>query len=154
MISEYIYKYINYLFYKYFNKFPKPKKVTKRLTINQIKNILIDGLNIKKNIFLSDKSYGLCTKKEFLNWLRINKVNLRLYRVIKHDCDDYSYELMGQASEWNSDIAFGIVWVNTGKGHHGLNLLIDNEEKIWFVEPQNDKMFFKPKKWEVELIVM
>ena len=44
---------------------------------------------------------------------------------------------MGYFSEWSLSFAFGIVWTKT----HAFNIFIDNNKKIWIIEPQTDQIF-------------
>ena len=62
------------------------------------------------NLWLSDSKYKTMNKKSLEDFLRINPVNERKYITEAHDCDDFSFELMGDVSTWNSDGTFGIVW--------------------------------------------
>lgn len=65
-----------------------------------------------------------------------NKLDLKEYRTIRHDCDNFSYELMGATSEWCSSLAFGIVW----GAEHAFNLFVDENKEVWAVEPQTDEV--------------
>ncbi len=95
------------------------------------------------NLWLSDSSYSTINKKSIEEFLKVNPVSKRAYLVDAHDCDDYSFELMGDVSSWNSDGAFGIVWGNrAGDGApHAWNFFIDELKTLWYAEPQTDKVF-------------
>lgn len=101
-----------------------------------------------KDIFIGDKSYYPCFFKDIENFLNLNTIDKRKYIPEKHDCDNFSWSLMGKASYILQGFAFGIVWAHTPTGNHALNFFIDNDNKIWYVEPQTDEIFqntkFKP----------
>ena len=61
------------------------------------------------------------------------------------DCDDFSYRLMGQFSirGW-SQLCLGIVWTHT----HALNCFVDENKKLWFIEPQTDKIQEGLEEWQ------
>lgn len=119
---------------------PVPTPITPRITNIELGAILKLYCT---NQWLSDESYQTINKKSLEDFLRTNPVSGRKYLVTAHDCDDFSFELMGDVSEWNSDGTFGIVWGNRasdGAGH-AWNFFIDENKKLWYVEPQNDQIF-------------
>jgi hypothetical protein len=124
--------------------FRKPTSVTISIT-PRITNIEL-GQILKPfctNQWLSDENYQTINEKSLKDFLRTNPVSGRKYLVDAHDCDDFSFELMGDVSEWNSDGAFGIVWGNRasdGAGH-AWNFFIDENKQLKFIEPQNDQIF-------------
>lgn len=95
------------------------------------------------NLWLSDASFSTISKRSFEAFLRANPVNGRAYLVDAHDCDDYSFELMGDVSSWNSAGAFGIVWGNRASDDapHAWNFFVDENKTLWYIEPQNDEIF-------------
>lgn len=105
------------------------------------------------NIWSSDSYYNTVNKKIIQDFLLKNPVNGRKYLVESHDCDDFSFELMGNVSDWSSDILFGIVWGNNANGDaHAWNFFIDDKEKLWFVEPQTDQIF-EPTKEKIWIFI-
>lgn len=86
---------------------------------------------------LMDYTYRLAIKEEVEKFLAEDLTNTEGYVVDVHDCDDFSFELMGVFSKpgW-SDITFGIVWTDV----HALNCIVDENRKFWFIEPQSDKL--------------
>lgn len=135
---------------------PKPK-VSKWILFNglmlRLKTLFPDA-----KIYLADTRYGLISRTEYKRFLSKDLVDVRKYERSRHDCDDFSFELMGHASDWCSDLAFGILWVHYEKDGrtmgHALNVLMDTNLSLWCVEPQTDKVFKKPDDWRGELIVM
>lgn len=105
-------------------------------------------------VYLSDQIYWLCSKEDIERILAFDKTNKTKYVLELYDCDDYSYHLMGQLSTptW-SGIAFGIIWTDT----HAFNIMVDDQLRVWFIEPQSDKIAVTFEAWqgtEVMMIVM
>ncbi len=95
------------------------------------------------NIWQSDNEYRLININSLKEFLKVNPVNTRKYIIEAHDCDEFSWELMGNVQEWNGAGAFGIVWGNRasdGVGH-AWAFFIDENKKVWYCEPQNDIVF-------------
>ncbi len=94
------------------------------------------------NVWLSDGTFQLVDTQNLRDFLASDSINKRQYIAEKHDCDDYSYELMGHVSDWNPDNTFGIVWGNNVNGDgHAWNFFIDENKNIKYVEPQTDTIF-------------
>jgi len=107
---------------------------------------------------ISDSEFGLITKEDLELFLGKDLINAKKYIPETYDCDDFSFELSGAVTRWMPSIPFGIVWVHwyedrTYKGH-ALNIFIDNELGVWFVEPQTDSLFKKPGNWIIDLVVL
>ena len=113
--------------------------------------LILDDFREKK---LSDESYKLVDIKALKKFLKYNKTDRRVYTKIKNDCDDFTYILQGDVTRWDPDLAFGITWVRTTKGLHALNVFIDTDSKLWFVEPQTDDVFRVPDGWELRFVMM
>ncbi len=91
---------------------------------------------------MADSSYKLVEMPVLKAFLRGNSVNSYVYEKDSFDCDDFSFALMGDVTKWDSDLAFGIIWVTTPNSTgHALNWCVDVNRKLWFVEPQNNKIF-------------
>jgi hypothetical protein len=120
-------------------------QVRKQVDGNYIFSILNQVVPAATHIYISDSIYWLCTKQDIETFMAMDATNKEKYVPEEHDCDDFSYRLMGQlsTSEW-SGIAFGIVWTDK----HALNCLIDTDGKFWFVEPQTDTLKDKLDNWQ------
>lgn len=103
---------------------------------------------------IMDYTYRLAIKAEVEKFLAEDPINTERYVVDEHDCDDFSFELMGVFSRpgW-SDITFGIVWTDI----HALNCIVDENYNFWFVEPQSDRLSETLEEWQgskVNTIIM
>ena len=131
-----------------------PPVNTKKINMEEIYSIL-DAQFPKAETWVSDNEYQTTTFSEYERFLHWNQVDKRLYIKEYYDCDDFSFQLMGdsQIPGWSS-LAFGILWTSTPNGGHAVNFFIDNNYDIWIVEPQNDHIFSMPKEWEEYLVIM
>lgn len=106
-------------------------------------NILNNAHPTAPHIYMRDNNYVLCTKDSFQVYLDSDPTNKEAYIPEEHDCDDFTYEVMGATSKmpW-SKIAKGIIWTNL----HAFMVFIDYTGKLWYVEPQNDQIV---DRWEL-----
>lgn len=88
------------------------------------------------NMYISDKEFKTMSLKQFTRILQYSPVRYIPYSKKYFDCDNYSFALMGLMKLFVGDISFGIVWTDT----HAFNFFIDKDHKLWFVEPQNNKI--------------
>jgi hypothetical protein len=80
--------------------------------------------------------------KEFERWLHIDLVNEKIYVAEYHDCDDFSRALRCAIFKWGHDMKTTLT-VAYAEGYaldtyHAFNLLIDERDRVWIVEPQSD----------------
>lgn len=118
-------------------KIPVPK-ISGEIETKELHRILqkkLSGIFNKPVMYLVDRKYQLISRVEMIRFLNYDKTELIKYVPEYHDCDDFSFRLMGQFSvpEW-SGIAFGIAF---SKGH-AFNIFIGSDKKIWIIEPQKD----------------
>jgi len=96
-------------------------------------------------IYLSDsKLYLMCNRADIETFLKQDDTNKMGYVAEQRDCDDFSYRLMGQFSipDWSA-LAFGIVWTNL----HALNIIVTEDDKVLFIEPQTDDIIENLEDW-------
>ena len=112
---------------------------------NYVFNILNQVKPPATHIYISDMKYWLCSKTDIETFLKLDDTNRQKYVSEEHDCDDFSYRLMGQLSipKW-SGIAFGIMWTDK----HAMNCLIDSDSKFWFIEPQTGELKNTLESWQ------
>ncbi len=116
-----------------------PDPYTETITGDEVRALLGKYTN---QLWISDGLFKLVSTQSLEAFLASDTINNRPYIAEKHDCDDYSYELMGHVSDWNSDNTFGIVWGLNGDGNaHAWNFYIDEKRVVKFVEPQTDTIF-------------
>jgi hypothetical protein len=88
-----------------------------------------------RDLFLSDNNYSTTNITEAKSFVRGSMIETKKYMSESHDCDNFSYALNGYWSDSLYSFCFGIAWSKS----HAFNIMIDNEENIWIIEPQNNK---------------
>ena len=106
-----------------------------------------------RNVFCSDGSYRIARKRDIVDFMKLNIFKFRKYVPEKYDCDNYSFSLMGMFTNLMSGYAIGIVWVHTTRGNHALNFFIDKDKTLWYIEPQNDRIF-QDSRYQPYLVMM
>jgi len=129
-----------------------PPRITDYIGWDELRSLL-KGACKEPTIYLSDTSYALISKSEMLRFLKEDLVDLAKYTPEYYDCDDFSFRLHGALSlpVWGG-IAFGIAWSAT----HAYNIFVDDERKVWIIEPQTDQLM-KPSNvspYDTRLIIM
>lgn len=89
-------------------------------------------------IYLSDRYYYLPSLEDIFDFLDGDETDKEHYVSEFHDCDDFSFRLMGQfhIKPWSA-IAIAIVW----SGVHAYNLVVVTQEGVFLIEPQTDEVF-------------
>jgi len=104
-------------------------------------------------IYLADQYYWVCPREDIEEFLASDPTDREEYVVEAHDCDDYSFRLMGQFhSKPYSALAFGIAWSKV----HAYNIFISKEGEVLLVEPQADQILTpsKDEAYNTELIII
>lgn len=97
-------------------------------------------------IHLSDGNYHLPSVPEVNEILNDDDLNLTKYVSELMDCDDYALLLKAEfvvrqnMYRKENPYCFGEVW-GEFPTPHAINLFIDNNHQVWFVEPQTDEIF-------------
>ena len=141
---------------QYIDLDPYPiQESTSRITSGDIV-ALFDNANLKPNsLNITDREFKLVDIPHLHEFLLENPVSERKYVKERHDCDDYAYILQGDATRWDSDLAFGIIHGRDADGNsHAWNLCVGIDKKIYFIEPQNDNVWKVDGEWKIWLVVM
>jgi len=86
---------------------------------------------------LSDNYFQTTSMEEAKRYSELSKINRRKWKEEDHDCDNFSYALLGYWSEGLKSYAFGYA----RSKNHAFNIMIDNQKTIWICEPQTNKWF-------------
>jgi hypothetical protein len=105
---------------------------TGTITIFEINDLLKEHAS---EILISDKVLNLTSMEEAQKFTEGTHVQYQAYVLENHDCDNYSFALMGYWSEGLLSYTLGIAWSKT----HAFNILIDANKHIWVIEPQSNK---------------
>ena len=122
---------------------PKPQteiQAAGTMDIHEMSSILLDYLDSigdeNAGIFLPDGDCKIYSKIDVMNYLGLDETSEIAFVDEIHDCDDFAAKMFGKFA--------GLVWT----GVHALNWFIDTENKLWFVEPQNDKIADRLEDWQ------
>jgi len=105
--------------------------------LGKISNYKVNALlyPLCNNLFLSDGIYSTTSMTNAKIFTKESMIETDKWLEEKHDCDNYSYALNGYWSDSLYSFCFGIAWSNS----HAFNIMIDNEEEVWIIEPQTNK---------------
>ncbi len=110
----------------------------------EVVQILRNQLNLTtdelKALVLSDLAFDLCSKTEAERFTKQTQIASGQYTANAHDCDNFSFGLMGYWSDSLKSFAFGVMWSQ----NHAFNWLIDDAKQLWIVEPQTN-VFLTPE---------
>lgn len=136
----------------------KKPSSTERVTISakEMQTILekhLGGSRTQYNPILKDSQYTLFSLNTLKRFLAKNRADNIDYTKESFDCDDFADVLMGDVKRWLlSDLKgghpFGTILgdirhdINSSKPYpHAMNIFVDNERKVWLIEPQNDRIY-------------
>jgi len=102
-----------------------------QITISELAKILQP---YAKEIYLSDNVFMLTSVNEAKKFTQKTMVSQANYSSEGHDCDNFSFALMGYWSEELSSFAFGIAW----SGVHAFNWMVNDAKQLWVCEPQTN----------------
>jgi len=109
----------------------EPEKLGE-ISVFELKKLLAPYCN---DIYLSDRMYGLTSVAQAKKFSEETKVFVRQWVREQHDCDEFSFALMGYWNDGLKQFAFGIAWSSP----HAFNIFVDNNKQVWIVEPQSNK---------------
>ena len=118
--------------YEYWFKEEEPPRLGE-ITYSELSKLL--AKNCGCQIFLSDEIYGLTSKEKALKYSNQTTIRFEKWVEEKHDCDEFSFALMGYWNKGLEQFAFGIAWSR----YHAFNIMIDHKRQIWIVEPQTNE---------------
>lgn len=127
---------------------------TNSIEIKSILNNLWPGIRI----MCADRDYWLPSEKDLKDIIWKSYIDEYQYAIERFDCDDFALVLHAfivqeryiradehklPKEEW-FPWAFGEVWGSKFQGEntaHAINICITDEEEIFLIEPQNDKIW-------------
>jgi hypothetical protein len=92
-----------------------------------------------KAVHIPDKHMDLPTDSDMKRWLAYDQTDKEQYVAELKDCDDFARNvwnnIRNMAIKEGKNIAFAIIWTQA----HALNLYVNNNRQVVFIEPQTDK---------------
>lgn len=95
--------------------------------------------------YIMDDKYFTIKKSDVERVLDLNLFRFRKWKKQTHDCDNFALNFLCLMKELYPSHAFGMVFVHTGGLKHALNCFVDQFGKVWYIEPQNNKVFQNDK---------
>jgi len=92
-----------------------------------------------RRVEVPDKHMDLPTDSDMKRWLAYDKTDKKPYENEVWDCDDFARNcwnnIRNMALKEGKNIAFALTW---SQGH-ALNLYVNNNRQVIFIEPQTDR---------------
>ena len=132
-------------------KVPSPE-IVGSIHANDLELVLKEALG-DIPILLPDHYYVLATKESFEEFLKYDNTDKYRYTGDNEendeafDCDNYSSILYGNTSipKWGK-VPIGAIWLS--KPAHAVNVFVDENLDVYYIEPQNDKLMLVKNKTE------
>jgi hypothetical protein len=116
------------------------------ITADELEKLILNTFGTQYQYFvaISDEWFRLIKYEDMVNLLKEDDTDTIPYVDTVFDCDDFSDVLLGSLTRktWNQGYAIGNLWyineeLNFG---HAVNLFVDDQRRMWIIEPQNDKI--------------
>jgi len=86
--------------------------------------------------YYMDRDYESCSLGSFRNILQKDFTNWKIYHK-DYDCDDFAFKLYTNLKARYPRLAIGVIISDS----HAFNFFIDKYGKVWYIEPQTDKIY-------------
>jgi hypothetical protein len=109
------------------------------------------------SLHISDSSYTGYSIYEVSRFVRYHdNTNHMPYISEVFDCDDFAQVLQGSVNRVMKGIPFGTIWYYGSNWGHAVNIgYCHRQDKIYLVEPQNDRFYrFNKSSWRAGMIII
>jgi len=110
------------------------------IDISLASSILLDKLeemgDTETEIYLPDNDIKVYNKEEVKRFLSVDETSELKFVAEVQNCDDFAATLFGMFA--------GLLWTNV----HALCFFIDEQETLWFIEPQTDRLSQALENWQ------
>jgi len=137
-----------------------PPKIMNEMSSDSIYKKIKEELTQKPLLLkLYDTKYKSTTIDEIDRFLTWSFVDKNLYIPEFFDCDNFAIGLFGEIRnkpKWSA-LPFGLCSVDRQDGTaHAVNIFIDLNYEMWYIEPQNDKIYKieEKKEWKPYFILI
>ena len=140
---------------RYDSDIPSPK-IVGSIEVEDLK-IVLKGVFGDIPLLLPDYHYILATKESYEEFLKQDTTDSYIYTgdtEYNHwDCENYSYRLHGNLNipKW-AGVPKGCCWLS--KPAHAVNIFVDENLDVFYVEPQTDMLYLVKDKtdWEPYIV--
>jgi hypothetical protein len=91
---------------------------------------------------IRDREYSTLNLEEFNRWIQADCISERQYYADWHDCDDFADAIRCKISQIAHTLQTTLVVLYcegyVEGGYHAFNMLLDDKDNIYIIEPQND----------------
>ena len=112
-------------------------KISSKEVADALPKINYKSLNPARH-FVLDTKYKSCSLTDMQKILFKDLTNFKLSGKY-YDCDNYAFRLSAKVKSKYPSLSFGVVLSTS----HAFNIFIDKYGKVWYIEPQTDKIFSK-----------
>lgn len=110
------------------------------VTKDEVKGLIEEKLGKDKvQLYLLDEVYNLPSEETVAEILRTDLTNLEAYTSNLNDCENFAISVMKAFSGYCYGLA--LVVQKTGSPLHAVNVYINDERQVKFVEPQTDEEY-------------
>jgi len=109
------------------------------------------------SLHISDKSYTGYSIWEVYRFVKYHDNTDHMSYISEvFDCDDFAQVLQGNVNRVLRGIPFGTIWYYGSNWGHAVNIgYCHRQDKIYLVEPQNDKFYrFNKTAWRAGMIII
>jgi len=118
-----------------------------QISVSKVRELFLEVFpDSAQHIYVSDAYYRITTIRNLRKFIEWDNTNTFSYISERHDCDDFSFSLMGAFAkypDWSS-YPVAIVWADYGIGPHAFTAVVAWESydvripRVYYIEPQND----------------
>ena len=121
-------------FERYKSRYPQVSEPESlgRISMKEVYDLL---RSVTSTVLLSDEYFDVTNVGEAERFVEETKVASKTWIESGRDCDNFSFALLGYWSRGLQSFSFGMAWNNV----HAWNVFIDDQKKVWMVEPQTGK---------------
>jgi hypothetical protein len=90
---------------------------------------------ITDKLYMSDEVFSTTSVEEAKVFSLKTKVFAQKWVAEDHDCDNFSFGLLGYWSDGLKSFPLGVAFSEK----HAFNIFVDNDKQVWIVEPQTNE---------------
>ena len=133
--------------------------IRKRMSYSEVYEIL--SKICEEKLTVVDESYRLFSKAE-IQVIYYTTFGLNIFIKNTFDCDDFASTIRNSMLKRVVGCPFGIAHIygivdyvdKTKPVSHALNIFISDKREVWLLEPQNGKIFEKPKDLKITMVLI
>ena len=109
------------------------------ITVEELSIVVEDVVGLDFVREPRDRLYKLIDKETFVAFLDQDDTDKLTYIIDWRDCDDFARIFLARVIEWMPGLPIGIA--NIDNGTHVVNVFVDSDLQVWFVDAQHDRVY-------------